>query len=174
MTNLDTMAPILTPQKVLSLLLSIRKQQCIINMCIFLQTFTHTEPVPSVRSTSALAGPLVAHPCAPGPDSHPSTRAVDSSSLPENQPISLSGPQLTKLQHELGVVEGNMSVLSEMLAEMSPGQEKPADLELLRELYATCRAMQQRLVELVDRVANDEITAHLLKLNDDLNNLFLR
>ena len=67
-----------------------------------------------------------------------------------------------------------MSVLSEMLAEMCPGQEKPADLELLRELYATCRNMQARLVELVDRVANDEITAHLLKINDDLNNLFLR
>lgn len=67
-----------------------------------------------------------------------------------------------------------MSVLSEMLAEMSPGQENPADLELLRELYSTCRNMQQRLVELVDRVANDEITAHLLKINDDLNNLFLR
>ncbi len=72
------------------------------------------------------------------------------------------------------MVEGNMSVLSEMLAEMCPGQEKPADLELLRELYSTCRSMQQRLVELVDRVANDEITAHLLKINDDLNNLFLR
>jgi hypothetical protein len=79
-----------------------------------------------------------------------------------------------KLQHELSMVEGNMSVLSEMLAEMSPGQENPADLELLRELYSTCRNMQQRLVELVDRVANDEITAHLLKINDDLNNLFLR
>lgn len=67
-----------------------------------------------------------------------------------------------------------MSILSEMLAEMSPGQENPADLELLCELYATCRTMQQRLVDLVDRVANDEITAHLLKINDDLNNLFLR
>jgi hypothetical protein len=72
------------------------------------------------------------------------------------------------------MVEGNMSVLSEMLAEMSPGQENPADLELLRELYSTCRNMQQRLVELVDRVANDEITAHLLKINDDLNILCLR
>lgn len=101
--------------------------------------------------------------------------AVESVTAPtEDLPISLSGSQLSKIQHELGVVEGNMSVLSEMLAELTPGQEKPADLDLLHELYATCRAMQQRLVELVDRVANDEITAHLLKINDDLNNLFLR
>lgn len=99
---------------------------------------------------------------------------VDSSALSVNQSITLTDPQLTKLQDELSVVEGNMSVLSEMLAEMSPGQENPADLELLRELYATCRTMQQRLVDLVDRVTNDEITAHLLKINDDLNNLFLR
>ena len=91
-----------------------------------------------------------------------------------NQPITLNATQLSKLQRELGVVEGNMSVLSEMLAELVPGQEHPTDLELLRELFGTCKAMQHRLVELVDRVANDEMTAHLLKLNDDLNNLFLR
>ncbi len=59
-------------------------------------------------------------------------------------------------------------------SELVPGCEHPTDLELLRELYATCRAMQRRLVELLDRVANDDTTAHLLKLNDDLNNLFLR
>lgn len=86
----------------------------------------------------------------------------------------MSSAQLAKIHRDLEVVENNMAVFSEMLAELTPGQEHPTDLELLRDLNTTCRAMQGRLVELVDRVANDEITAHLLKLNDDLNNLFLR
>lgn len=34
--------------------------------------------------------------------------------------------------------------------------------------------MQSRLVELIGRVTHDEITAELLRLNDELNNLFLR
>lgn len=34
--------------------------------------------------------------------------------------------------------------------------------------------MQSRIVELIGRINNDEITAELLRLNDELNNLFLR
>lgn len=34
--------------------------------------------------------------------------------------------------------------------------------------------MQNRIVDLVGKVNNDEITAELLRLNDELNNLFLR
>ena len=58
-------------------------------------------------------------------------------------------------------------------------------------LHATCRAMQSRLVELIDQVCffkainlcahliqhqveDDKLTADLLEVNDDMNNLFLR
>lgn len=34
--------------------------------------------------------------------------------------------------------------------------------------------MQSRIVELIGRINHDEITAELLRLNDELNNLFLR
>lgn len=34
--------------------------------------------------------------------------------------------------------------------------------------------MQERLVELINQLSNDEITAELLRINDGLNNLFLR
>jgi hypothetical protein len=40
--------------------------------------------------------------------------------------------QLGKLQSELDVVQGNMVVLSEMLTELTPGEEHPSDLELLK------------------------------------------
>lgn len=88
--------------------------------------------------------------------------------------LSLNKEQKTKLKRELQVVEGNMSVLKEMLDELNPGHESPKDLQLLRALYTTCRTMQVRIVELLDRIANDKITETLLKVNDDLNHLFAR
>ncbi|XP_043944871.1 TOM1-like protein 2 [Protopterus annectens] len=42
------------------------------------------------------------------------------------------------------------------------------------ELNRTCRAMQQRIVELISRMSNEEVTEELLHVNDDLNNVFLR
>ncbi|XP_077975862.1 TOM1-like protein 2 [Styela clava] len=93
---------------------------------------------------------------------------------PSTGPITPSQEQITKLRSELQIVLGNIQVFSEMLTELVPGQTEPADLELLQELNRTCRAMHQRVVELIERVANEELTAELLKVNDDLNNVFLR
>uniref|UniRef100_G3TUG4 Target of myb1 like 2 membrane trafficking protein n=1 Tax=Loxodonta africana TaxID=9785 RepID=G3TUG4_LOXAF len=100
-----------------------------------------------------------------------------------HQPLAVSagereltpGPQqIARLRSELDVVRGNTKVMSEMLTEMVPGQEDSSDLELLQELNRTCRAMQQRIVELISRVSNEEVTEELLHVNDDLNNVFLR
>nr|XP_021495222.1 TOM1-like protein 2 isoform X5 [Meriones unguiculatus] len=82
--------------------------------------------------------------------------------------------QIARLRSELDIVRGNTKVMSEMLTEMVPGQEDSSDLELLQELNRTCRAMQHRLVELISRVSNEEVTEELLHANDDLNNVFLR
>uniref|UniRef100_A0A8C3T1S7 Target of myb1 like 2 membrane trafficking protein n=1 Tax=Chelydra serpentina TaxID=8475 RepID=A0A8C3T1S7_CHESE len=82
--------------------------------------------------------------------------------------------QIARLRSELDIVRGNTNVMSEMLTEMVPGQEDSSDLELLQELNRTCRAMQQRIVELISRVSNEEVTEELLHVNDDLNNVFLR
>ncbi|XP_031426247.1 TOM1-like protein 2 isoform X2 [Clupea harengus] len=89
-------------------------------------------------------------------------------------PISANPEQVARLRSELDVVRGNAKVMSEMLTEMVPGHEEASDLELLQELNRTCRNMQHRIMELIARVANEEVTEELLHVNDDLNNIFLR
>ncbi|XP_062917583.1 target of Myb protein 1 [Mobula hypostoma] len=88
--------------------------------------------------------------------------------------ITPSLEQVAKLRSELDIVNGNVKVMSEMLTEMVPGQEDPSDLELLQELNRTCRAMQQRVLDLISRVTNEQVTEDLLHVNDNLNNIFLR
>lgn len=43
----------------------------------------------------------------------------------------VSQNQLAKLRSELDIVQGNMSVLNEMLNELVPGEEREDDLSLL-------------------------------------------
>nr|XP_004610541.1 unnamed protein product [Sorex araneus] len=82
--------------------------------------------------------------------------------------------QIGKLRSELEMVSGNVRVMSEMLTELVPTQAEPADLELLQELNRTCRAMQQRVLELIPKIGNEQLTEELLIVNDNLNNVFLR
>uniref|UniRef100_A0A674NT52 Target of myb1 like 2 membrane trafficking protein n=1 Tax=Takifugu rubripes TaxID=31033 RepID=A0A674NT52_TAKRU len=89
-------------------------------------------------------------------------------------PFTATPEQIARLRSELDVVRANTKVMSEMLTEMVPGKEDASDLELLQELNRTCRVMQQRVVELISRVSNEEVTEELLHVNDDLNNIFLR
>lgn len=93
-----------------------------------------------------------------------------------SNPIKLTPDQMGKLRSELDLVEGNVQVMSTLLTEVVPAQkqQQASDFQLLQDLNKTCRAMQQRVVELLDQVASDEITSDLLRVNDDLNNVFLR
>ncbi|XP_068672676.1 TOM1-like protein 2 isoform X2 [Montipora capricornis] len=89
-------------------------------------------------------------------------------------PVVPTPEQMGKIRSELDIVHGNIAVMSEMLTEMTPGQEEAGDLQLLQELNRTCRVMQQRVLELIERVANEEVVGLLLSVNDDLNNVFIR
>ncbi|XP_068148438.1 TOM1-like protein 2 isoform X2 [Drosophila tropicalis] len=89
-------------------------------------------------------------------------------------PLHLTPEQAAKLRAELEIVTNNMSILSEMLSVLKPGYESPDDYALLTELTSTCKEMQSRIVDLIGRVQDDELTAEFLRINDELNNLFLR
>lgn len=129
-TDLDSLAPIHTPKKSISL--------------------TPVMAEPHAPQPSSPEGDM------PGPTGY------------------LTPEQRAKLQSELDVVQSNMSVLGEMLCELKPGEEQPDELELLQELHAVCHSMQERLVELINKLPNDGLFEELLRINDDLNNLFLR
>lgn len=145
MTDLDMLSPIHTPQRTV---------------------FNSETPSAqnSVVSNSSQRGDLSQH-VTPLP-----TPAV----LPGDSPITPTPEQIGKLRSELEMVSGNVRVMSEMLTELVPTQIEPADLELLQELNRTCRAMQQRVLELIPRISNEQLTEELLMVNDNLNNVFLR
>ncbi|KAG8197534.1 hypothetical protein JTE90_007270 [Oedothorax gibbosus] len=144
MTDLDTMAPIHTPQRSVA---------------------------PSSSPPSSLPDQAVQSMQAA---SHPNPNPMPDVLPPQAMPITLNAEQLAKLRSELDIVQGNMKVFGEMLTEMTPGKEHPQDLELLQELHKTCNAMQTRIVDLIDRTGVEEVTNDLLRINDELNNLFLR
>ncbi|KAK2499578.1 hypothetical protein MC885_010060, partial [Smutsia gigantea] len=149
MADLDALSPIHTPQR----------------------------SVPEVDPAAAATKPQSQQRTSAGSYSSPPTApysAPQAPALSVTGPITANSEQIARLRSELDVVRGNTKVMSEMLTEMVPGQEDSSDLDLLQELNRTCRAMQRRIVELVSRVSNEEVTEELLHVNDDLNNVFLR
>ncbi|XP_075686760.1 TOM1-like protein 2 isoform X5 [Rhinoderma darwinii] len=148
MADLDALSPIHTPQR------SVPEVDPAMNM--------HTPQSHQRESSGSFSS-------SPSPYTAP---AVPPPSV--GGPITANSEQIGRLRSELDIVRGNTKVMSEMLTEMTPGQEDASDLELLQDLNRTCRAMQQRIVELISRVSNEEVTEELLHVNDDLNNVFLR
>ncbi|KAJ1173601.1 hypothetical protein NDU88_005430 [Pleurodeles waltl] len=146
MTNLDTLSPIHTPQKSVQ----------------FASAPSSAARDPPQRTQS------VSQPAAP-PTGIPPSAAPNG-----NTPIAPSPEQIGKIQSELEVVKGNIKVMSEMLTELVPGKATDSDLELLQELNRTCHSMQQRVLELIPLVLNEQLTEELLLVNDNLNNVFLR
>ncbi|CAK8686442.1 unnamed protein product [Clavelina lepadiformis] len=125
---------------------------------------------PKPQSTSRGDRP----PGEPHRSSHPSEPPQRSAASNPGSPVKMSNEQQAKLRKDMAIVNGNIKVFSEMLTELSPQNCDPAEYELLQELSRTCRAMQQRIVELIGQVTNEDLTVDLLRLNDDLNNVFLR
>ncbi|XP_048356966.1 target of Myb protein 1 isoform X1 [Sphaerodactylus townsendi] len=145
MTDLDMLSPIHTPQRT-----------------VYTSDSPSGQNSPAVDSSQTVESILhpVSLPVAPGASAE--------------APIVPTPEQIGKLRSELEVVNGNVKVMSEMLTELVPGQTETSDLELLQELNRTCKAMQQRVLELIPRILNEQLTEELLIVNDNLNNVFLR
>ncbi|XP_026869242.2 target of Myb protein 1-like isoform X2 [Electrophorus electricus] len=129
---------------------------------------TPSRSIPEDR-TSAPSVPVsaVCRTRAPIPTPTPTPQANGSA-------VPLSREQKQKLRAELDLVKGNLTVMTEMLNQLKPGESSPSDLELLQQLNSVCKSMQQRVVELIPRLCEEELIGELLVVNDDLNNAFIR
>ncbi|KAJ1350775.1 hypothetical protein KIN20_006653 [Parelaphostrongylus tenuis] len=89
-------------------------------------------------------------------------------------PLTATAEQLAKLRSDLDVVNSNLKVkcFREMLTEIVPGRETTEELQLLNDLYATCKQMQLRVLDLIRTVGNEEVTYELLVMNDEFNSIF--
>ncbi|XP_064789584.1 TOM1-like protein 2 isoform X2 [Oncorhynchus masou masou] len=156
MSDLDVLSPIHTPQRLLT---GPEENQA---------TAPSLEPIPQPQQQPP------PHAVSAPSSVPPTYSAPQVPNLGASGSINPSPEQICRLRRELDIVRGNTKVMSEMLTEMVPGQEDPSDHKLLQELNRTCRAMQQRIVELISCVSDEEVTEELLHVNDDLNNIFLR
>lgn len=146
MTDLDALSPIHTPNRSI--------------------------PENGTSETTPVAAP--AHHSEPQPPSTASSQNTSPPAQPSDGPVSLSAEQEQKLRSELALVKGNLTVMSEMLNELTPGQSQPDDTELLQQLFSVCKKMQTRVVELIPQLIDEGFIEELLVVNDDLNNAFIR
>ncbi|CAB4004567.1 TOM1 2 [Paramuricea clavata] len=159
--DLDSFSPIFTPER------SVPEQ-------------TSHHPEPRHQATAVMPAVSVSQPRQaihqPQPVVHHPQQGIDQPPVVRQATgtRTLTPEKFAKLRSQLDVVQGNVQVMSEMLIAVTPGEETPEDRELLKELNRTCRSMQTRIVQLLDQVGSEEVTEELLRVNDDLNNVFIR
>lgn len=138
-TDLDSVAPIYTPQRVRSEREKNMRMDKFFKsndfLCLILQSVPEgvSASPPTGLSQSPRNHPEATHAAVMiGPNAVAAAGVVAGS-------VELKPERVNKIQSELDVVTMNMSILSEMLSTLKPGQEDPADYKLLVDLYHTCK-----------------------------------
>jgi len=152
-TNLDTFAPIITP-----------KRTVFPNNDASKKNLKHDYAKPSQKSETSVIQPA-------------QNVGMLEEYIAPTQPINATPEQMAKLRSELDMVNVNIEVFRELIANLKPKSangesSNDGDFQLIQELNSTCREMQKRILELIPILTNEEITYELLTVNDELNTLF--
>ncbi|KAG7272109.1 hypothetical protein CRUP_008289 [Coryphaenoides rupestris] len=78
--------------------------------------------------------------------------------------------KVRKLKADMATVQSDLTVMADMMSQMDPVTAKQADVEMLQQqLYLGCKAMQERIVELLPRLSDEALIEELLAANDEMN-----
>lgn len=119
----------------------------------------------------------------PSPQPSPDTRGSMRSSVTGSQQqmyqqppgqVLLEGEGYNKISQDLTIVQSSIEMFNDILQVLESPKNEESDWKLAADLNVTCRQMKDRIVDLIERVANEDLTIELLRLNDDLNNIFTR
>lgn len=89
-------------------------------------------------------------------------------------PVVLESESYTKITEDLSVVQTSVEMFAEILSLLESNKGEDSDWRLAAEMDVTCRSMKDRIVDLIERVANEDLTIEFLRLNDELNTIFTR
>nr|XP_023685674.1 target of Myb protein 1-like isoform X2 [Paramormyrops kingsleyae] len=131
-------------------------------------------PSTELDGLSLIHTPRRSLPCSSALISPPAV-AFDTPSAPVSvqDAVSPLNSEVEKLRAELDTGRGNLMLMSALMSQLEPDRARPADTELLQQLYSVCKGMQDRVVQLIPVVSEESLMEELLKANDELNATFV-
>lgn len=92
-------------------------------------------------------------------------------------PKVIEGELYNKICRDLETVQTSVTVFKNILDQFDTNESEANSEEnwlLMETLDVSCKQMKERIVDLITKVANEDLTVELLRLNDELNFVFER